>query len=93
MSLFSIAHSSKTSLSRLSKFLLRFLFLILLTSCFYLYKRCCCLLFLFTDDQYGGFFVYQTELWETGFMISIEVNNEPSIKGQLDNVPFNVQLN
>ena len=29
------------------------------------------------------------ELWETGFMISIEINYEPSIKGQLTNLPFN----
>ena len=29
------------------------------------------------------------ELWETGFMISIEVNNEPSFKVQLTNQPFN----
>ena len=29
------------------------------------------------------------ELWETGFMISIEINYEPSIKAQLTNQPFN----
>ena len=29
------------------------------------------------------------ELWETGSMISIEINYEPSIKGQLTNQPFN----
>ena len=34
-------------------------------------------------------FVYMAELWETGFMISIEINYEPSIKGQLTNQPFN----
>ena len=34
-------------------------------------------------------FVYLAELWETGFMISIEINYEPSIKGQLTNQPFN----
>ena len=29
------------------------------------------------------------EVWETGFMISIEINYEPSIKGQLTNQLFN----
>ena len=29
------------------------------------------------------------ELWETAFMISIEINYEPSIKGKLTNQPFN----
>ena len=29
------------------------------------------------------------ELWETGFMFTIEINYEPSIKGQLTNQPFN----
>ena len=33
------------------------------------------------------------ELWETGFMISIEINNGPSIKGQLTNQPFNEASN
>ena len=28
------------------------------------------------------------ELWETGFMISFQINYEPSIKGKLTNHPF-----
>ena len=37
----------------------------------------------------AAFLFTKTELWETGFMISIEVNYEPSIKGLLTNQLFN----
>ena len=68
-SLFPMAHSSKTSRSRLSKFLLRFLFSDFIDILYlYMYELLLFLfLFLFTDDQYGGFFVYKNGIMGDGF--------------------------
>ena len=93
ISLFSIAASKSTSLSKLSKFLLllRLSGLDILLLLNFVQVG---LLSLFTVDRRTSTtiwrrFVYRTELWETGYMVSIEVNYEPSIKGQLTNQLFN----
>ena len=91
-SLFFNAASNSTSLSKLSKFLL--LLWLFSGLDILLLLNFVQVLFLFTVDRrttttIWRHFVYRIELWKTGYMVSIEVNYEPSIKGQLTNQPFN----